>query len=151
MGNELLQEYQLIEHDDYWTIPLVGKPVCRFQMDFQLTLEFFEPEDEKTIVWISGEFKLEMDGEKHALSAENREKIGPVFSLFRKTVNSALAHKDGVLEITFREGARLTVGPDPNYESWGVTGVRWLRVVCMPGGDLAVWSADPPDVNSIKH
>jgi hypothetical protein len=145
--NEVLPEYQLIEHDDYWTIPLVRKPVCRFQIDFQLTLQFFEPEDEETIVWISGEFKLELDGQQYALSAEDREKIGPVFALFRKTVNSALAHKDGILEITFREGGRLTVPPHPNYEAWGVTGVRWLRVVCMAGGDLAIWSADPPDVN----
>jgi hypothetical protein len=134
MGNDLRPEYQLIQYDDYWTIPLVGKPVCRFQVDFQLTLQFFEPEDEETTVWISGEFKLEMDGEEHSLSAENREKIGPVLSLFRKTVR-----------------ARLTVAPHPNYESWGVTGVRWLRVVCMPGGNLAVWSADPPDANHIKH
>jgi hypothetical protein len=147
VGKEHLPEYQLIEHDDYWVIPLAGKPVCRFQVDFQLTLEFFEPEDEETIVWISGRFKLELEGQEYELSAEEREKIGPAFALFRQTVNSALAHKDGILEITFAGGGRLTVPANPNYEAWGVTGVRWLRVVCMPGGDLAVWSADPPDAN----
>jgi Family of unknown function (DUF6188) len=140
------QEYQLVQYDDYWKIPLVGKPVCRFKVDFQLTLEFFEPEDEETIVWISGEFKLETDSREYFLSAEERERIGPVFALLRRTVESALAHKNGMLEITFREGGRLSVAPHQKYEAWGVTGVRWLRVVCSPGGDLAVWLADPPDV-----
>jgi hypothetical protein len=27
-----------------------------------------------------------------------------------------------------------------------ITGLsRWLRIICMPGGELAVWLTDPPD------
>jgi Family of unknown function (DUF6188) len=145
METDTVQEYQVIEYDSYWTIPLIGRPVCRFQADSQLTLEFFEPPNEDTTVWIGGQFKLELDGTEHLLSAEHRENIGPVFVLLRRTVESAVAFKNGTLEITFKEGGRLAVAADPNYESWGVTGVRWLRIVCMPGGELAVWLADPPD------
>jgi Family of unknown function (DUF6188) len=144
METDPLQEYQLVEHDDYWAIPLLGQRVSRFKVDMQLTLEFFERADEETTVWISGEFKVEADGKKRLLSAEQRETVGPVFALLNRTVQSALAYKNGTLEITFTEGGKLSVPADPHYESWGVTGVRWLRVVCMPGGELAVWLADPP-------
>ena len=150
MGTEG-QEYQLVEHDEYWAIPLLGQHVSRFQVDMQLTLEFFEPAAEETSVWISGEFKLEVDGREQVLSAEQRDTISPVFALLGRTVQSALANKKGTLEITFREGGKLSVAADPNYESWGVTGVRWLRIVCMPGGELAVWLADPPDGTSRKQ
>jgi hypothetical protein len=47
-------------------------------VNFQLTLEFFEPADEETIVWISGEFKLELDvGNTFSLP-----KIGRKWGLF---------------------------------------------------------------------
>jgi hypothetical protein len=107
METEPLQEYQLVEHDDYWAIPLIGQHVSRFEVDMQLTLEFFEPADEETIVWISGEFTLEIDGREQVLSAEQRDTVGPVFALLNRTVQSALAYRNGTLEITFREGANF--------------------------------------------
>lgn len=145
MQKEPFQEYQLIEHDGYWSIPLIGQHLSRFKIDMQLTLEFFEPLEEETSVWIGGEFKVALDDKTYLFSTEQRDRISPVFGLLGRTVDSALAYKTGQLEITFREGGKLTVSPDQDYESWGVTGVRWLRIVCIPGGELAVWSADPPE------
>jgi hypothetical protein len=145
MATESLQEYQLVEHDDYWTIPLLAQRVSRFQVDTQLTLEFFDRPDEETTVWVSGKFNLELDRRERLLSAEQRDTVSPVFALLNRTVQSALAYKNGTLEITFTEGGKLSVTADSNYESWGVTGVRWLRIVCMPGGELAVWLAEPPE------
>jgi hypothetical protein len=142
METEPLQEYQLVERDDCWSIPIIGQHLSRFKVDMQLTLEFLEPAEEETSVWIGGEFKVALDVGEHFLSAEQREKISPVFGLLGRTVESALAYKTGLLEIVFREGGKLTIAPDQDYESWGVTGVRWLRIVCTPGGELAVWLAD---------
>jgi hypothetical protein len=54
-------------------------------------------------------------------------------------VGSAEAHDDGTLVIVFASGAELRVGPSPDYESWTVTGPGGMRVVCLAGGELAVW------------
>ncbi len=140
---EMSEDYKLIEHDDYWVLPLEGKPVCRFLVNSQLTIEFLEPESERTIVVIEGDFRLEIDGKEYALSAQAPTALGPVFVLYRATVESALAFKDGRLEVKFQEGAKISATPHPDFESWNVVGVRWLRVVCLPSGKLAVWKPDP--------
>lgn len=139
------QKYRLTEHDDYWVIPLVGKPVTRIIVGLELTLEFFESDDEQTTIWIGGEFRFEINGKEHTLSTEDPARLGPVLALARSTVESARAYKNGTLEVRFREGGKLSIGPHPQCEAWGVVGSRWLRVVCMPGGELATWQADPPE------
>lgn len=51
---------------------------------------------------------------------------------------------DGALRLAFAGGAELIAPPDPHYESWGLTGPAGQRLVCMPGGELAVWDASEP-------
>jgi hypothetical protein len=137
------ESYQLVEHENYWILPLEGKRVSRFLIDRELKLEFLEPEDEETTIIIGGEFQLEIDGRVHVLNAEQPTGLCPIFALYGATVQSALAFKDGKLEVKFWEGAKIKAMPHPDFESWQVTGVRWLRVVCGPGGDLAIWKPDP--------
>lgn len=60
-------------------------------------------------------------------------------TLLGDTVRAARARRDGELEITFGGGARLLVGPDPDVESWALVGPAGLLVVCLAGGELAVW------------
>lgn len=36
--------------------------------------------------------------------------------------------------------ATLRVDPDPGYEAWELRGPGTEMVVCMPGGELAIWS-----------
>lgn len=138
------EEYKFTEYEDYWTIPLRGKPVCRFLVDSQLTIEFLEPESEETMIVVGGEFRLEIDGKEYALNAEEPTTLGPVFALYRRTVESALAFKEGRLEVKFLQGGKLSVMPHPDFESWNIAGVRGLCVVCTPGGELAIWQPDPP-------
>jgi len=137
------ENYQLIENEDYWILPLEDKPVCRFLVDSQLTIEFLEPESERTIIVIGGEFNLEIDSKEYVLSAEKPTTLGPVFALYRATVASALAFKSGRLEVRFAEGAKISATPHSDFESWHVTGARGLCVVCRPGGDLAIWKPEP--------
>src|ERR1041385_1544760 len=140
---EMNDEYRLIEYDDYWILPLAGKPVGRYFVDSRLTLEFFEPESETTMIVLGGDFTLEIDGKKQIMTAENPTTLGPVFALYRSVVESALAHKDGKLEINFRGGAKIIADPHPRFESWEVVGTRHLRVISQPGGGLAIWKPDP--------
>lgn len=126
-------------------MPLSGKSVDRFLVDYQLTIEFLEPESERTIITIEQEFSLEINGKEYKLTPEKPTTLCPIFDLFRRTVKSALAFKDGRLEVEFVEGGKLRVQPHPDYEAWGITGTRGLCVVCTPGGGLAVWKPHPPE------
>ncbi|MET3425497.1 hypothetical protein BJ973_004709 [Actinoplanes tereljensis] len=60
-------------------------------------------------------------------------------TLLGDAVTSARARETGELEITFASGARLLVGADDDYESWAVIGPTGLLIVCLAGGELAVW------------
>lgn len=69
-----------------------------------------------------------------------------VQALVGRTVTAAAADESGALRIAFGEGAELVVAAGPDYESWTVTGPSGFRVVCLPGGELAVWGSAPaPD------
>ena len=49
---------------------------------------------------------------------------------------------DGQLHLAFADGAHIEVAPDEGYEAWNVTGPGGARIVSLPGGELAVWSAE---------
>jgi hypothetical protein len=59
--------------------------------------------------------------------------------LFRKSVTKAWASDDGKLTIQFSGGVTLTATPDPDYEAWEIIAENGFRVICMPGGKLAIW------------
>jgi Family of unknown function (DUF6188) len=146
--NRQRREYVLIEYDDYWVIPLAGRLLSRVIVGYGLTLEFLDPQDEQISILIAGEFHLAFDNQNILLSHEQPTALGPALGLLARTVESARAYKDGRLELSFGGGSTISVAPADRYESWNVTGVRWLRIVCMPGGDLAVWKPDPPERDS---
>jgi hypothetical protein len=148
----MMAGYKLVQHEEYWEIPLLDKTVCRFRVDSELKLDFLEPQEEETVIIIKGEFQLQIGDTVHIMDAEKPTTLGPVFSLYRKPVKSAMAyHKDGRLELQFWNGDTLRIPPDPhqNFESWEIKGVRGLQVVCMPSGGLAVWS--PEESESTFH
>jgi hypothetical protein len=81
--------------------------------------------------------------QEYDLSPDEPKALGPVLGLLYRTFKSGLAYKDGTLVVKFAEGRKIVVLSDPNCEAWNVVGTRGLRVVCMPGGDWAVWQPDP--------
>ncbi len=147
--------YLFIEKDYFWEIPIAGRKVSRIVVDYALKIQFFFPDPvggEETEITIEGPCHFEMDGRKYELNVgENPTGLGPIFAIRGEIVNSALAFKEGRLEIDFVNRAKLIVMPLPKFEAWGVVGVRGLRVVCMPGGELAIWQADPPDTDDTFH
>ncbi len=58
------------------------------------------------------------------------------------TITSAVVNSSGALTIDFDSGNRLVVPPDSEYEAWTLVGPNGYRVVCMPNGELATWTAD---------
>ncbi|MFF4649194.1 DUF6188 family protein [Streptomyces sp. NPDC001380] len=60
--------------------------------------------------------------------------------LARDVITEAGAGDAGDLVVGFASGTRLTVRPDPDYEAWETVGPGGRRAICMPGGEVAVWS-----------
>ncbi|MCH6471217.1 DUF6188 family protein [Sinomonas terrae] len=45
----------------------------------------------------------------------------------------------GKLTLSFANGVVVTADPDDQYKSWQINSGDGLLVVCMPGGELAIW------------
>ena len=95
---------------------------------------------------IDGEFAVRgTDGRTWRLRpADDATALAPALRLFGLTVDRAEAHKDGTLEVAFADGSGLRIAPDPSSEAWEFAGEQGVRVVSLPGGDLAVWQPDTP-------
>ncbi len=142
------KSYSLIEYDDFWRIPLAGRTVSRFLIDNVLCIEFIDPDREYVTITLEQEFHLEVNRKNYVLSPKIPTEFGPVFFLRHNLVKDALAFKDGTLKLEFIDGDKLSIVAHPKYEAWGIAGDRGLRIVCMPGGDLAIWKPDPPESNT---
>jgi hypothetical protein len=126
---------KLQEFEDHYLIALGGAPIGRIQVDSQLT---FYAEDLQ-LVCETG-FTIE-DGERSDwVDPADTATFLPAVMLFNRRLDSALVYKNGMLRLTFEDGARLRVLPHASYEAWNLSGSGGLQLVCMPGGELAVWS-----------
>jgi len=132
----------LIEKKREWVLPTGGRTVSRCLIDHAFSLDLWSPEDVITLR-VGGEFELHIDGKDYGLSPESPEgatSLSPALALLHKTVAKGVAYKDGVLKLEFGAGERLSVKPDSAFEAWELTSDSGaLRIVCLPGGQLAVW------------
>ncbi|MEC3979563.1 DUF6188 family protein [Amycolatopsis sp. H20-H5] len=112
-------------------LPYQGMSVTQLKIDHSLTLLL----DGGAQIVIEGVAFL--DGVR---LDPDRQDVVPALALFEARVRSAVAAGTGELRVEFEDSRRLTVAPDPRYEAWNVAGPGALRVVCVPGGDLTVWS-----------
>lgn len=93
---------------------------------------------ESPLVLTTGDSTTEVDPADDPGDVENSLRW-----LVGMTVASSPAEPSGALTVVFDEGTRLTVAVDPDYEAWHVAGPDGSLVVCMPGGQLAIWDARP--------
>ncbi|MEV4702315.1 DUF6188 family protein [Actinoplanes sp. NPDC049316] len=64
-------------------------------------------------------------------------------TLLGDVVRSVRTRDTGELELGFGSGAQLLVEVDAEFESWAVAGPGGVLVVCLAGGELAVWGDAP--------
>lgn len=57
---------------------------------------------------------------------------------------------DSTLRVSVTGGFRLTVPPS-DYEAWSMVSWDKSRVICMPGGQLAIWGPDPTQLSGGAH
>lgn len=63
-------------------------------------------------------------------------------ALLHQKITFSIAEESGALSLVFSNGSRLHVDPHDSYEAWTVAGPGGMKVVAMPGGELAVWSPE---------
>ena len=130
--------YELIDKGDYWVLPLHGRFVTRCFVDSAFGIELWSKEDSFTIR-IEGPFVFQETSKKYELSAEEPTKLCQVLSILNTEVSSVLAFKKGRLWIAFSDERCISVDASPSHEAWEIFGGADMRVISLPGGDLAVW------------
>lgn len=93
----------------------------------------------RCVLWV-GETSYEIDPGESTSGVH----VGRLAELVGTTLASARAADDGTLTLDGAAGSdarALVVPADPYYEAWNA-GIHRSLVVCVPGGELAIW--DPP-------
>jgi len=105
------------------TVDLTGQTLAAVSLDFTVTLTTEEGWD----VAIEDETLARDD----TLAAALTRAVGQPITAF------SIDH--GTLSLDVGD-AHLRAAPDPTFEAWNVAGPDKQLVVCMPGGELAIWS-----------
>ncbi|MFI5540509.1 DUF6188 family protein [Nocardia sp. NPDC051900] len=122
-------------------ISLVDHRVSEVLIGYAVTIRF-GPNSEFELQ-IEGDIEFTTaDGVTSSVSSEDYESIATdLKALVGSAVTSSSAEDGSGLTVVLESGARIYVPVDEEYEAWGVVGPGGYRVICMPGGELAIWSA----------
>lgn len=126
------------ERDDRWVLPLRGDMVSRCVVDAAFQIQFLERADPITVT-IESPFIVIESGVSREVSPADPPTLGPVLSVIGRSVKAACAMKTGHLRLEI-EDLCLVVDPDERYEAWSVVSDNNLKLICMPGGSVAVWT-----------
>ncbi|MBI4865386.1 MAG: hypothetical protein HY816_00400 [Candidatus Wallbacteria bacterium] len=131
------------EELDRWILPLEGWAVerCAISEGFLVELKSGRQRGRLTV---QGTFILKAGKGRSTMHHSPPSSMAPALALLGKTVESAVAMKDGRLELKLSGATSISVKPDRSSEAWIVTVGDQLAVVCEPGGRVAVWVEDEP-------
>ena len=93
------------------------------------------------VLCVENDYTFNTSTESWNVSPDSLADSERVPSLTNRTISSATTDQSGILQVSFTDGHHLTVVRDADYEAWSITGPDGRKVVCLPGGDLATWSA----------
>ena len=110
------------------------------EIDFLVGRTVVEVRNDERVVFEAGtkpEPRLYADV-GYAVCLDSSDQPLSIGELVGRTV-AEVSTSDGVLRISFADGATLQTEPDPNVEAWQVVGgTPQALVVCLPGGEVAV-------------
>lgn len=134
---------ELVDAKDRWLVPLDGCAVVQCRIDHAFTLVIDSGRDSFE-VRIEQPFEVlgQVDGgQPVSLSLEDGPAaLAPGLSVLHAALEGASALKDGRLELRFADGRWLHVPASEAFEAWSLVGPDGLRLISLPGGELAVWS-----------
>ena len=127
---------------DRWELALEGPAVVRCCFDFAVALSMSTP----STTW---ELRIEQPflavapgGTELFVIPEEAAHVEVVLRLLRATAVEVSAFKEGSFEARFSDGTILQVPPSEGFEAWTLSGPDGIRLVSLPGGDLAVWGTE---------
>ncbi|ALC23199.1 hypothetical protein SPRI_4893 [Streptomyces pristinaespiralis] len=120
---------------------LIGSRVDRTSFDQQVRLSLcaLDPDEgyrlDAELVLETPFLLRDAAGEWHELDPGTGVSLAPVLALYGQSVTSVDVRDSGALVVDFQDGAGLWVGPDPQYESWHLTGHGIDPIMVGPGGE----------------
>lgn len=136
----------LREEPDRWTLRWVDAVVTQCRFDHAVTL-IIDTSPGYSELRIEQPMELVLparpDGALRVPMHGTAVEMAPALELLQQVPTSLDASKDGRLVVHFAGGGLLSVEADDDYEPWTLTGPEGLRLVSLPGGDLAVWTPVP--------
>jgi len=136
---------QAAEVGGRWILNIDGYKVyeCRLSFSFDLVMERFSASPYPTAeIQIWGLFTVTRPATQPlTLDAESpdRTSLAPALALFGLTASGGEVTRDGRLVVTFTDGGTIEAHTDPKYESWAFTGSSGLKLICLAGGERAIW------------
>ncbi|MFE3250232.1 DUF6188 family protein [Streptomyces sp. NPDC059209] len=120
---------------------LVGARVMRTAFDHQVRITLTDQTPDGRIrvdaeLVIETPFTLtDASGHQALLTPASGPSLAPLLGLFAKVVTETEVTGSGTLSLGFDDGTRLSVVPDPDYESWNLAGSGIDPVLVGPGGE----------------
>ena len=138
---------QIVQDGDGYVIELAGWELNSCTADrFNVFLDFAcyreDQPEEHSYLAVGGALSVELPDGRHELQTTSPDEFGPLLSLLRGEVRHASVDAHGTLEITLSTGA-IEIQPHAEFEAWDLM-TPGFKVVCMPGGDLAIWDGPQP-------
>jgi hypothetical protein len=147
---DIVSVVELIAEPGRWLVPLTGCSVTQCCVDYGFTLIISDGKNSFD-VRIEQAFELALDGEALGLDPEGDPRmLAPALAVLHAPVAEAVAFDDGRLVVKFTAGGELRVPGGNDYEPWTLVGPAGLRLVSMPGGELAIWKPGEPSPPAAK-
>ncbi|PXX61681.1 hypothetical protein DFR70_108239 [Nocardia tenerifensis] len=122
-------------------LDIVGQRVSEVIVGFTVTVRMGSPTAFE--LQIEGEVDFRTSGGD--LSQAGSNDYGDIGSELESLVGSTVTRADASevdgLSLQFDSGAQIHVPIHEMYEAWGLVGLDGYRVICLPGGEFAIWSA----------
>jgi Family of unknown function (DUF6188) len=126
---------KVVESNNHWILPLEEKEITGCCMDFAVTLII---QDGMTLK-LEEPFNLHLEGVINRIVPGEIATLGPVLTLWRRTIRRATSTKYGDLRIEFADGDSIESAHGELYEAWTLAGGDGLLVTSLPGGDVSIW------------
>ena|SRR5450432_3013239 len=120
-------------------VSLTSQLVTRISFDYAITLLT----EEGIELRLETQFTFtEPDSEPIVIDPERPDAAAmKVLSLRHKVIRAFDIAESGNLILAVESGSGIRTEPDDDYDAWTIAGLRGEKVVCLPGGGLAIWNA----------
>jgi hypothetical protein len=115
---------------------LAGKPLIQYCVGVGVRLDFAVPTFPE--LTIETPITVERAGDVQVAEPHSQLVVMTLLGLLDQAAEPTVANS-GQLTLRFTGGTTLIVPPDDKYEAWQLRDDDDLLIVCMPGGELAIW------------